>query len=423
MGKPAAAARVRPVVPVIPLVIEQHAEEAAFLWLNRSDATGEPHYSLADLAKLDGRVEAHLDGLRIAGEEGWKLCRDALGADEPTGEVFAAAVLAFESGVADRIDAVLEATAKAPGLHRGVVSALGWISLDRARPHIEKLFASTVPLHRRIAVAACAVHRHDPGAPLVAATRDADPGVLDRALRALGQLGRADLSVLAASKMTHPDPSVRFAGAWAAALLGKYANAVVALQKVAETEPARAGRAASLALRRMDPKSGAAWLTKLSPRLAVKGVGAIGDPALVPGLFDRMKDPKLARVAGEAFSMITGADLAYEDLDGDAPEGFEAGPTEDPKDENVEMDPDENLPWPRIEAVTKWWESRKPGIRAGTRHLCGKPIEAAWLRKVLRDGKQRQRAAAALELAILEPGKPLFEVRAPGFRQHQALPK
>jgi hypothetical protein len=34
---------------------------------------------------------------------------------------------------------------------------------------------------------------------------------------------------------------------------------------------------------------------------------------------------------------------------------------------------------------------------------------------------QRQRAAAALELAILQPGQPLFEVRAPGFRQQQIL--
>jgi hypothetical protein len=40
-----------------------------------------------------------------------------------------------------------------------------------------------------------------------------------------------------------------------------------------------------------------------------------------------------------------------------------------------------------------------------------------WLRQVLREGKQRQRAAAALELAIREPNKPLFNVAAPGFRQ------
>ena len=40
---------------------------------------------------------------------------------------------------------------------------------------------------------------------------------------------------------------------------------------------------------------------------------------------------------------------------------------------------------------------------------------------VLRNGRQRQRAAAALELALQQPGQPLFEVRAPGFRQQQPL--
>jgi hypothetical protein len=44
-----------------------------------------------------------------------------------------------------------------------------------------------------------------------------------------------------------------------------------------------------------------------------------------------------------------------------------------------------------------------------------------WLGQVLRDGYQRQRAAAALELAIRNPGQPLFEVRAPGSRQQRIL--
>ena len=59
-----------------------------------------------------------------------------------------------------------------------------------------------------------------------------------------------------------------------------------------------------------------------------------------------MADPALARVAGEALAMITGLDLAYLDLDGEPPAGFEAGPTDDPADPSVAMDEDEHLPWP-----------------------------------------------------------------------------
>jgi len=51
----------------------------------------------------------------------------------------------------------------------------------------------------------------------------------------------------------------------------------------------------------------------------------------------------------------------------------------------------------------------------------GQPISPEHLYKVLKTGFQRQRATAALELAILQPGQPLFEVRAPGFRQQQIL--
>ena len=67
-----------------------------------------------------------------------------------------------------------------------------------------------------------------------------------------------------------------------------------------------------------------------------------GDPAIMPWLIQMMEVPELARVAGESFTMITGVDIAYEDLEGEWPEGFEAGPTENPEDENVEMDSDGN---------------------------------------------------------------------------------
>ena len=39
-------------------VVEQHAEEASFLWLLRDDAVRAPNYNLQDIADLDERVEA-----------------------------------------------------------------------------------------------------------------------------------------------------------------------------------------------------------------------------------------------------------------------------------------------------------------------------------------------------------------------------
>ena len=133
--------------------------------------------------------------------------------------------------------------------------------------------------------------------------------------------------------------------------------------------------------------------------------------------------PDVARVAGESFSMLTGVDLEYENFEGEWPEGFEAGPTEDPEDENVEMDADEDLPWPNVELIQQWWNSHKHDFHNGTRCLCGPVMSIGSLNHVLRTGFQRQRTAAAVELAIHQPGIPLFETRAPGFRQQQLLGK
>ena len=181
-----------------------------------------------------------------------------------------------------------------------------------------------------------------------------------------------------------------------------------------------------MALRGMKLEDSHAWLRDLSQkeglaRLAVQGTGVVGDPVSVPWLIQVMEVPELARVAGESFSMITGVDLAYDDLEGEWPEGFEAGPTEEPEDEDVKMDADEDLLWPVPELIAKWWNKKKGEFRIGTRYLVGKPISEEHLMQVLRTGYQRQRVAAALELAMLQPGQPLFEVRAPGFRQQKIL--
>jgi uncharacterized protein (TIGR02270 family) len=203
-------------------------------------------------------------------------------------------------------------------------------------------------------------------------------------------------------------------------------GAIPTLQAIASLDRLHREEAVKMALRRMDLIAAHAWRQALAHnpdtmRLAIIGAGVVGDPVSIPWLIEQTTIPELARIAGEAFTTITGVDIAYEDLEGEWPEGFEAGPTEDPEDENVAMDPDENLPWPKPEAIHTWWRNHQGQFRPGTRYLLGKPMSPDWLRDVLRNGRQRQRAAAALELALQQPGQPLFESRAPGFRQQQLL--
>jgi uncharacterized protein (TIGR02270 family) len=412
-------------MPGNPNVLSQHAEGASFLWTLRSAAVSAPHYSLADLAKLDQRLEANLDGLRIAGEAGWEICKESLSTEEP-GEVFAAAVLAFDSSKKDRVDTVLEAGAASPELSRALVSALGWLPFQQAEPHIKELLASPSPLLRRAGLAASAIHRHNPGPPLLEAISSADPLVRSRALRAMGELGQRTSLYELQKFLADEDQQCRLWAAWTSALLSLDPKAIAVLASIAESKAPYREKALQVAIRRMDSLAARAWRDKLAQdvnliRIAVIAAGAFGDPASVPWLIDHMKTPQLARVAGEAFTMITGVDIAYHDLDAKKPEGFEAGPTDNPEDENVEMDPDDHLPWPAPELIAKWWGLHQAEFTNGVRYLLGQPISVEWCKRSLRSGRQRQRAAAALELAIRDPGQPLFNVAAPGFRQKQIL--
>jgi uncharacterized protein (TIGR02270 family) len=119
--------------------------------------------------------------------------------------------------------------------------------------------------------------------------------------------------------------------------------------------------------------------------------------------------------------MITGADLSYLNLEGDPPVDFDAGPTDDPEDDNVEIDRDGHLPWPDPERIKKWWNEHSEEFCEGDRYLAGEKISIEGCSKVLSNGKQRQRYAAARELSVKNTSQPFFEVRAPGFRQQPCL--
>jgi uncharacterized protein (TIGR02270 family) len=242
----------------------------------------------------------------------------------------------------------------------------------------------------------------------------------------VGELGRIDLLPAVEPCIRADDPQPRFAASWATALLAGKPEALSALAAIAQSGSRYREPAVETVMRRAEPSAAKVWLRRLAQedatrRLAVQGAGAIGDPAEIPWLVDQMRTAELARVAGESFTTITGVDIAYQDLEGERPNGFESGPTEDPADEDVQMDPDENLPWPDPTLILKWWQLNKSSFQSGTRYLLGKPITIERCQQVLRIGRQRQRAAAALELAMRKPGTPLFEVRAPGFRQKQLL--
>jgi uncharacterized protein (TIGR02270 family) len=411
--------------PALARMVSRHARDAAFLWLLRSKAARQPHHDLGDLAKLDGRVEAHLDGLRIAGDEAWKPVEKNLEMLGDAGEVFAVAVLALEQGDAVHLKTAVNAVEDQPDRVAGLVSALGWVGWERARIPVSGLLRSGDPLLAGAGLRACAVNRQHPGPALEAALRSKEPALAAQAARAAGELGRVELLPLLGWHLGTDSKEMRFWAAWAGALLGSK-GATEVLAAIAKGGGACADRAAATCARAMESKARGVWLAQLlrDPGRTRKGAivaGVMGDPASIPWLIEAMREPQTARVAGEAFSLITGVDLALQDLEGDEPAGFEAGPNDDPADEDVSADPDENLPWPDAALVSGWWRKQGPKFAPGKRYLLGRPVTRESLRAALCQGKQRQRIAAAEELKLLDPGQVLFECRAPGQCQLREL--
>ena len=411
-------------VTVLPDVVEQHNDDAPFLWLLRNRLAKAPHRGLYDLARHDERIQAHLDGLLLAGETGSEMCKDAL-RQGSAGEYFVASFLAFKIGDEGRITFLLDNGDTDPARSKGVISALGWLPYHQAEPYIKRFMAEQSPDQRRIGIAASAIHRIDPGKYLKDAILNENLALKARSLKAAGELGRIDLLPALKEHLGHKDTACRFYAAWSAALLGDR-NVLPVLQSLAVGSSDYQEAAAKTAFRIMERRDALKWHAGLAAnsstiRLAVTGAGAVGYSQLIPWLIDQMQTPALARVAGESFTMTTDADISSGELKVVRPVGFEAGPTDDPEDDNVAMDPDEDLPWPDPKLFKEWWQLHGDQFSDEERLFLGKSISGRHLQKVLRSGSQRQRAVAAVQLSLLSPGLPLFEIRASGFRQMRTL--
>jgi len=408
---------------IIEEIVDQYFGEAAFLWSQRDAAVNSSLYSLRDLAYLDGRVEAHIDGLRVAGEYGWGQCEDGLDPADP-GTVFAAAVIAFEGGDKEKMETVMSAGFASVAAFRAMVSGLGWMDTQRFNSIIGGLVRDKSRKHRRLGIAACGVRRINPKTYLDQAVNSGDLFLKSVALKTTGVLTRSDLLPSVRQELQNADHACRFAAAKSALLLGDR-SALDTMGAFAQTESEFTMPALEVALRLVDAQKARAWLQALARNPAQRrnmliAVGHTGDPAYIPMLLKQMESPEYARAAGDSFAVITGVDFVFSGLDAIRPYGEQAGPSDDSEDTGVAMNEDEDLPWPDAERVAKWWQQNEGAFTPGVRYLAGSPVSPEVCIEVLRNGNQRLRRAAALELALGNPETPFSNVKAPGFRQLNA---
>jgi uncharacterized protein (TIGR02270 family) len=415
--------------PPIAVVVQQHAEESAMLRHVRSVLVRAPHVRLRHLRRLDDRIAAHLDGLAVAGRYGTALCTAAL--ERPgAGEVFAVAIRAIDEQDAKALHRLIALSAALPDAKRGLVSAFGWVSAAQLQGIVRDLLSAREPGPRELALAACRLHRVDPGPALATAWNDENPPLRAEALRTAGELGRSDAMHAALAALGDPDATVAWRAAACAVLLGDRGDALSALESLALGEGDFRESALHLLMLATEFQRGRSIVRRLAQgaqpdaalkRRVIRACGLLGDAQFVPWLMEMMADEVQARIAGESFTLITGADLAYLDLERKPPENPPGGPSDDPDDDNVALDDDDSLPWPDVALVQRWWTSNAARIPVEARSFMGAAVTPEQAIHVLREGTQRQRMAAAVHRCLIQPGTVLFPVCEPSWRQQRRL--
>lgn len=405
--------------PVYRDIFEQYGTDAAFLWLLRAIAIEQPHNNTGDILALEQRIDAQLNGLMSSIDTGWAVCEEGLNLEE-AGEVFTAMVIAMRSHDPKRIQKAVEVGLFSDECSKGLISAMGWLPEDIVNPWTQRFLNGKDMSHKLLGLATCSIRRQDPGEVLSQILQreecKAHDALYARALRLVGELRRQDCMPALQAAITDDRDIICFWSNWSAVLLGQHACLNQLKNFVVDPESPYQTLAIQLCFRVLSVEQGRVWISELAKdenqaRAVIKATGILGDPHAVNWLISKMAEPKLAKLAGEAFSFITGADLVKHELTLEQPTTHPMQGI-DEFDDDVELDEDENLPYPHQGKVTALWRNHGQKFLIGRRYFIGQAITTAWLKSILNNGTQRQRHAAAMELALNDNALQFFNSRA-----------
>ncbi len=425
-------------------VVEEHLDDAEFLWSQWERCLGSPDYALADVAERDEeRLLANVDGLvtaLVGASESVRerLLHPALAADAGSRRVAAAfALLASgDAAAAEPVlrllregDAPLRASAeRALGLGGYEVGASRARSARRgSRTPLRAVLHDAAPAAQAAALSALAFRRASPGAALSGLRGGDDPDLLAAAFRSAAGWRDKVPPGLVVEGLVAPEPAVRDEAITAGLTLG-LPEAWAACQKLV-----RRGHADTLAGDTPAPLLFAATLgdgRDVEPlvhatdapalrRAAVWALGYGGRVSAAEACLALLGDPDLGKLAGEAFAAITGLPLEGRFLGkAAAAEAAEPVPFAAEKlDANLIPTAEDALPLLDRAAVEAWWSERRGRFERGKRYLGGAPWGRESVLAALARGPMRRRRWLAVEVAIRTRGRVQVETRALTARQ------
>jgi len=388
-------------------LVEESLEEAAFLWKRWEAELSSPVRSLAEIwSWTEDRLHGALDGVRVAGAELLRVTQSAVESDDAVRVTIAAHLLAAGSATELRPylgTLIREATGpRLWSLIRGIEVA----ELDASFAPVTSALAAGGPEHLAALCRLKAFRRSTPGREIAVVFDSGEPSLQVEALRALRHLQDDSAAKYVEAGLSSDSPEVRRA-AIECGVRQRRASAWDAARKLVYERNPESAPYLSLLASVGSADDGQLVVTALrAPALQRAGLfalGFIGTPEAVEMCLTAMRDPQLARGAGEAYCAITGADLQRDRLM--APE-----PESDPAD--LVPAAHDLWPVPDQEAVRAHWEAARSRYVPGARHLYGKPIDANVLVGAIERGPMLRRPELINELTIRSGGRYDVEPRA-----------
>lgn len=406
-------------LPILWDVVEEHLDEAAFLYTQWERALRSPSYKVEELRdRLEERMLAHVDGLVVAGEAAAeRLLIPALSGGQPD-EACAAALALLASGGAAGVDAVCDTLQAAGTQRKALIRALALSAGPQAEVRLRQFLGAPQAMPRALALDVLSFQRRDVRGELARALQDVDPEVTRAGLAAAMRLAPSAHLAQVRQLVQSPDAAVQEAALCVGAVAGL--PEVPALLRAA----VRAGTPGELVRILLALLGDAADCRLLMDRAVaahalpadVFALGFCGTVEAAELCVELARDPRLAAVAAEAIVGITGVDLEKEKLVA-APA---AGADEELESADAELavEPEDELPVPDAEALAGWWQRSRSGLAPGTRYVAGRPVGTSTLLDALAEAPLRRCHALGLDLAIRSRGT--LQVETWGLARDQA---
>ncbi len=412
--------------PLLWDVLEEHLQEAAFLWKQRQLSLLAPDYVLAEIAEGDeARLLAHVEGLAIGGRlAAERLLLPALEGEKPP-NIAAAAYALLESKEPDWLPQVLDWFIQgAEEVREGISQALSLSARADVVESLVKLFPTVDSSDQRYALRVLCSRQADTGQVLsVRSAGREEPEWLVAALRAARFAPESIADVWIRHGLESPEPQVRDAAIESGLILGSRMAWSLCQRLMEAGEPDVRPAMLAFALSSEGPELEALIAAVADPARrdeALWALGFSGRLSAAEALLDVLRENG-DWLAAESFALITGLPLASF-LDDDAGEeeedewdDGEEGAEEEEPEEKKEMSPDEaalgGLPGPevlpgkvRVEAVDAWWRQARPRFEPDDRYLLGKPLQPGSLATVLESVPMRRRPGFGWDIAIRSRG-------------------